>query len=61
MNSPCHKTQIITVPTTSSQELDEIMHASANKSAWHTTTQSMAAIVIFSHTSYNLAASATGM
>ena len=42
-------------------ELDEIMYARANKSAWHTTPQSMAAIVIFSRTSYNLAASATGM
>lgn len=51
----------ITVPTTSSWELDEIMYESADKSDWGTTTQYMAAIMIFSDTSYNLASPATGI
>ena len=51
----------ITVPTTSSWELDEIMYESADKSVWHTTNQYMAAIMVFSGTSYNLAGPATGI
>lgn len=37
------------------------MYESADKSDWHTTTQYMAAIMIFSDTSYNLAGPATGI